>query len=108
MRKIFSVLASAALVMGIASTASALTYSGSKYGQYTWTSGNFISLTDNAGDDRFPSTNYKYNGGTSQGGLANKSGYNTTVTRYAPSTITAIQPCLSRWAQPMECGGWIF
>lgn len=30
------------MVMGVASTASALSYKGTKYGQYTYTSGSFI------------------------------------------------------------------
>lgn len=102
-------LAAIVMVMGVASTASALTYSGTKYGQYTYTSGSFISIKDNAGDGKFPAVNYKYDGGTKQAGLANKSGYGTTVTKYAPSKITAIQPCLSRSGPlPMDCGGWIF
>lgn len=97
------------MVMGVASTASALSYKGTKYGQYTYTSGSFISIKDNAGDGRFPAVRYKYDGGTKEAGLANKSGYGTTVTKYAPSKITAIRPCLSRTAPlPMVCGAWIF
>ncbi|MDY5403808.1 MAG: hypothetical protein SPG34_05670 [Trueperella sp.] len=96
-------------VMGVASTASALSYTGSKYGQYTYTSGSFISIKDNGGDGKLSAVNYKYDGGTRQAGLANKNGYGATVTKYAPSTITAIQPCISRPApMPMDCGGWFF
>lgn len=108
-QRLTGALVSIMLLMGAASTASALSYSGSKYGQYTYTSGSYISITDNAADDRFPAVNYKYAGGTKQAGLANQHGYRSTVTKYAPSKITAIQPCLSRPAPlPMDCGGWIY
>ncbi|WP_216402517.1 hypothetical protein [Arcanobacterium phocae] len=108
-RSISTGLATIVMVMGAALTASALSYTGSRYGQYTNTSGSFISIKDNAGEGKFPAVNYKYDGGTNQDGLANKSGYGTTVTKYAPSKITAIQPCLSRSAPfPMGCGDWIY
>lgn len=78
-RSLTAGLATIVAVMGVASTASALTYSGTKYGQYTYTSGSFISIKDNAGDGKFPAVN------------------------------TAIQPCISRPAPlPMDCGGWIY
>lgn len=108
-RSLTAGLAAIVMMMGATSAASALSYNGSKFGQYTYTSGSFISIKDNAADGRFPAVNYKYDGGTKQAGLANKHGYGATVTKHAPSRITAIQPCLSRPApQPMDCGGWIF
>ena len=100
-------LAAIVAVMGVASTASALSYTGSKYGQYAYTSGSFVSIKDN--DGKLSAVNYKYDGGTRQAGLANKNGYGSTVSKYAPSTITAIQPCISRPApMSMDCGGWFF
>ncbi len=102
------VLLAVVIGAGTAGSASALTYSGSRYGSYINTSGPYLSLTDNKADGQFPIANYLYDGGVSQGGIANKSGYNTTVYTTAPSAITAIQPCVSRTALPADCGGWIY
>lgn len=96
------------IAAGTVGSASALTYDGTKYGSYITTSGASLSLKDNKADGQFPSVNYKYNGGVNQDGVSNKSGYNTTVTKTAPSTITAIQPCVSRTALPSDCGNWIY
>ncbi|WP_141553792.1 hypothetical protein [Gleimia coleocanis] len=108
MKKTIRVLAVVFLLGATITPASALSYYGSQYGQHTFTNGTFISLKDAYGDGLFPSTIYKFAGGTQESSLVNKSGYGTTVTKYAPSTITAIMPCLSRWAQPMACGNWIY
>ncbi len=108
-RSHIAVLTAIAFLMVAGSAASAISYSGSKYGQYTYTSGTFISIKDNAADGRFPVVRYKYAGGTQEAAIANKHGYGATVTKNAPSKITAIRPCISRPApQPVECGGWIY
>ena len=102
------VLAAGLLAVGMGTTASALYYKGSQYGSTIHTSGTIISLTDSYGDNKFPAVNYKYAGGTKQGGFS-KNGYGTTVTAYASSTITAIQPCISRPAPlPLNCSNWIY
>lgn len=108
-RKVTASLVGILLAAGATTTAAALVYDGSMYGQYTVTNGPTISVTDNADDDEFVSALYKYNGGTSQDSLVNKSGYNTTVTKTVSSTITAIKPCVSQPIPlPMSCGGWIY
>lgn len=65
-RSLVAGLATIGVLMGGASTASALSYSGSEYGQHTYTSGSFISIKDAYGDGRFPAVNYKYDGGRSK------------------------------------------
>lgn len=102
-KKIASLLAIGGLIMTGTTAAHALDYNGEEYGQTTWTSGAHIWVKDSYGDDRFPSARYLYNGGAEEDELANKSGYGTTVHKKAPSPITAIKPCLSRWLRPMEC-----
>ena len=108
-RSLTAGLAAIALLMGVTSTASAIVYNGTKYGQYTYTADSYISIRDNAPDNKFPAVNYKYDGGTKQAGLSNKHGYGATVSKEAPSKITAIQPCISRSGLlPMNCGGWMY
>lgn len=56
-------LAAIVAVMGVASTASALSYTRSKYGQYAYTSGSFVSIKDNGGDGKLsavPSNRFWY------------------------------------------------
>ena len=65
-------------------------------------------MKDNKADGQFPSVNCKCNVGVNQGGFSDNSGYNTTVTKAAPSTITAIQPCVSRTLLPSDCGSWSY
>ncbi|MDY5584540.1 MAG: hypothetical protein SPG61_01945 [Arcanobacterium sp.] len=108
-RSYISGLAVISLLMGAASTASALSYSGAAYGQSTYTKDAFISITDTVADNKFPAVRYKYNGGTQENVLTNKSGYKTTVSKTAPSKITAIRPCISQgFLSPMTCGKWIY
>ncbi|MGJ9497801.1 hypothetical protein [Actinotignum sp. GS-2025b] len=107
-RKVTAGLVGILLAAGATTTAAALVYDGSMYGQYTVTHGATISVTDNVDDGRFVSSYYLYDDGTGEGSLVNKSGYNTTVTKTAPSEITAFRPCISRSGPlPMSCGGWI-
>ncbi len=108
MKKMLTVFALVSVLAASAVSAQALSYTGTKYGSYIVTKGAALSIKDNKADGKFPAVNYKYSGGTKQGGVANKVGYNTTVSITAPSTITAIQPCISRTALPMSCGGWIY
>lgn len=107
--KVAAILTAAILATGIATSASALDYSGAKYGSHIVTSGANVTLTDTKADGKFPAVNYKYNGGSAQDGFANKHGYNSSVTKTAPNTVTAIQPCISRTSPlPMDCGSWIY
>ena len=108
MKKLLSSLAIVVLFASAATTAHALSYTGTKYGSYIYTSGTLVSLKDNKDDGQFPSVNYKYDGGTKQAGFSNKSGYNTVVVKTAPSAVTGIQPCVSRTLLPASCGGWIY
>ena len=106
--KVSIVLLALVIGAGTAGSASALAYDGTKYGSHIITWGPYLSLTDNKADSQFPIANYLYDGGVRQGGIANKSGYNTTVYMTAPSAITAIQPCVSPTGLPATCGGWIY
>ncbi|ACV08416.1 hypothetical protein [Jonesia denitrificans] len=108
MKKSLATIAIVALLATGATSAQALSYTGTKYGSSIFTSGSYLSIKDNKNDGQFPSVNYKYAGGTKQGGIANKNGYGVTLSFNAPSSITAIQPCISRTALPMSCGSWIY
>ncbi len=106
--RMIGVLTAGFLTLGVGVGASALSYSGSTYGSTISTEGAAISLTDDQPDGQFPAVNYKYAGGTKEAGFANKNGYGSTVSKSAPSVITAIQPCISRTALPALCGNWIW
>ncbi|MGV9189188.1 hypothetical protein ACTOVN_06070 [Arcanobacterium canis] len=95
-------------MMAGTSVASALGIS-NEYRQTTWLTSNnsVIHLKDSEPDGQFPAVNYLYDGGLAQDGLANKSGYGTTVERNVGDRITALQPCISQtFPWPAKCGKW--
>lgn len=101
-----SVIAAALIAGGASSAAWAGYFSFSDMGATVTVSGNTIILRDSADDGYFVSSNYKFDGGVSERGIANKLGYGQTVTGTAPSAITAARACHSRWLAPMACGAW--
>ncbi len=72
-------------------------------------SGPTLTLTDSVDDGRFVSAEYKFNDGMNSGGLANKRGFNTTVSVTEQTDITNAKICRSNpFPVPMDCGRWKF
>jgi|GEM_PF-6173080 len=100
--------AAAVLVTGGTLAAPAMAWSWTDMGGRVDVSGRTITLTDTAADDRFVSTEYRYNGGASSGGLSNKNGYGTSTSVTQSSDITNAKICRSNGILPMDCGRWYY
>lgn len=99
------------LILGASGAAPALAaeWTHSDNGGKVTVSGKKISLKDTGDDGRFVTTEYRYNGGQSSGGLANKAGYGTTTSVTQTSDITNDKICRSQtFPLPMDCGSWKF
>ncbi|MDY5152082.1 hypothetical protein R6G85_06290 [Actinotignum urinale] len=107
MKKVIATVASVATLISVGSYAAfAGNHRSEMPGTVAYSKGNMAYSLDTRCDDRGTRANYATVGGRT-GGVSNHSGCNSTASRNAGRTITAIQACVSGgFLTPMYCSSW--
>lgn len=105
--KVAACIAGACVAFSMSAPAMAGSWTHTSMGGKVTVSAKTIKLKDNAADNKFVTTEFKYNSGQSNKSLANKLGYGTTTSASVSSNITNDKICRSNPAPlPVDCGSW--
>ena len=94
----------AALVSGTTAVAYAQDHGASITGSNTFSMSKTIYVQDTASDSQW--VRGEWNSASGSGGLNNKSGASTTVSKATGVDITAVRSCKSQTLHPLTCSSW--